>query len=67
MTIDSEDLDTSLSEKCFEDLKDTFSSVLVLTWDLFVMGNSNEMDKKAIEIIDRLHANYQLVPVFSTM
>ena len=63
LTIDSEDLDASLSEESLKDLEDTFNSVLVLAWDVFAMGDPNEMDKRALEIRDRLRATYRLVPV----
>ena len=63
LTIDSEDLDTSLSEESFEDLIDTFETILALTWEVFAMGDPNEMDRGALEIRDRLLATYRLVPI----
>ena len=63
LTIDSGDLDTSLSEESFEDLTDTFETILALTWEVFAMGDPNEMDKGALEIRERLRATYRLVPI----
>lgn len=63
LTINSEDLDTSLSEESLEDLEDAFEAVLALTWEVFVMGDPSEMDKGALEIRERLLAAYCLVTV----
>ncbi|MDE2771885.1 MAG: hypothetical protein OXI44_12080 [Bacteroidota bacterium] len=63
LTIDSGDLEASLSEESFEDLKDTFETILALTWEVFAMGDPSEMDKGALEIRERLLATYHLVPI----
>ncbi len=63
LTVDSGDLDTSLSEESIEDLIDTFKTILALTWEVFAMGDPNEMDKGALEIRERLLATYRLVPI----
>lgn len=60
-TVESEDLDMSLSEESMEELQDAFESVLAITWELYVMGDPQKMTIGALELRDRLNRAYRLV------
>lgn len=63
LTIHSDDLGKSLSEEHLEDLKEKFEDILTSHWEVFVMGDPNEMDTGALKIRSRLKANYRLVSI----
>ncbi len=60
-TIESEDLDMSLTEASMEALKDAFESVLAITWELYVMGDPKKMTQGALELREHLIETYRLV------
>ena len=47
-TVESEDFDMPLTETSMEALKDAFESVLAITWELYVIGDSQKNDARSI-------------------
>ncbi len=60
-TIESEDLDMSLSEESLEELKDAFDSILRITWEQYVMGDPQKMTQGALELRKLLIETYRCV------
>lgn len=61
LTVESEDLDMSFSEESMEELKEAFESVLAINWELYVMGDPENMTQGALELRERLAKTYRLV------
>ena len=57
-----EDLKMSLWGETMEELKDAFEAVLAMTWEIYAMGDPNEMDQGALKLRNHLHSTYRLVP-----
>ena len=57
-----EDLEMSLWGETMEELKGAFEAVLAMTWEIYAMGDPNEMDQGALQLRNHLHSTYRLVP-----
>ena len=57
-----EDLEMSLWGESMEELKDAFGAVLAMTWEIYAMGDPNEMDRGALKLRNHLRSTYRLAP-----
>lgn len=49
LTIESEDLEMSITEESLEKLKDAFEAVLVISWEFYVLGDTEKMTHGALQ------------------
>ncbi len=61
LTIDSEDLEMSITEESLEEIKDAFEAVLVISWELYVLGNTQKMTQGALQLRKHLMETYRLI------
>ena len=57
-----EDLNMSLWEESMEELTDAFEAVIAMTWEIYAIGDPNEMDQGALKLRNHLRSTYSLVP-----
>lgn len=61
LTIKSEGLEMSITEESLEELKDAFEAVLVISWELYVLGDTQKMTQGALQLRKHLVDTYRLI------
>jgi len=61
LTIESEDLEMSITEESLEELKDAFEAVLVISWELYILGDTQKMTQGALQLRKHLVDTYRLI------
>ncbi|MCY4225330.1 MAG: hypothetical protein OXF06_10905 [Bacteroidetes bacterium] len=61
LTIESEDLEMSITEESLEELKDAFEAVLVISWELYILADTQKMTQGALQLRKHLVDTYRLI------
>ncbi len=61
LTIESEDLEMSITEESLEELKDAFEAILVISWELYILGDTQKMTQGALQLRKHLVDTYRLI------